>query len=297
MKPIAFLLNLAPDLTDELASGAVELGVLETRHFPDGESYLRLLTPVEGRDVLFLCSLDRPDDKVLPLLFAARAAREQGATRVGLIAPYLSYMRQDKAFHPGEAITSTCFAEILSASFDWLVTCDPHLHRHKSLSEIYSIDTTVISATRSVAQWIAAHVPSPILFGPDEESEQWVSQIAAQINAPFKVFTKQRSSDRSVTISGSVELADRTPVIVDDIVSSAQTMAAAVKLLRTHGARAPVCIGVHGIFADDAMTALLEAGAGKIVTSNTVEHVTNGFSVAPELTVAVSHWLDRLSRP
>ncbi len=296
MRPIAFQMNLADDLANELFQGELEAGELETRRFPDGESYVRFLTPVRDRDALLLCSLDRPDDKLLPLLFAAQTARELGASRVGLVAPYLAYMRQDKAFHAGEAVTSTYFAQILSTAFDWLVTCDPHLHRHKSLGEIYSIDTTVISATRPIARWIAAHVRSPILFGPDEESEQWVSQIAGQIAAPFSVFSKQRSGDRSVTISGSADLAGRIPVIIDDIVSSAQTMAEAVKLVRTLGATAPICLGVHGLFAGDAMATLLEAGAGKIVTSNTVYHETNGFSVAPELLEATASWLGNAPR-
>lgn len=291
MKPVAFDMNLADDLAYELYQGGLEAGEFESRHFPDGESYLRLLTPVRDRDVLLLCSLNRPDEKLLPLLFAAQAAREQGARRVGLVAPYLAYMRQDKAFRAGEAVTSTYFAQVLSAAFDWLVTCDPHLHRHKSLGEIYSIETTVISATRSIAEWIGAHVPFPILFGPDEESEQWVSRIAGQIDAPFSVFTKRRSGDRSVQISGRVELDGRTPVIVDDIVSSAHTMAEAVKLLRRDGVNKPVCVGVHGLFAGDAMAALLEAGAGRIITSNTVLHETNGFSVGRELREAISHWI------
>lgn len=293
MKPLAFHISLADDLAEELVSESLVAGEFEFRHFPDGESYVRLVTPVRDRDVLLLCSLDGPDAKLLPLLFAARAARELGARRVGLVAPYLAYMRQDKAFHSGEAITSTYFAQLLSGAFDWLVTCDPHLHRHTSLGEIYSIDTAVISAAGPIARWIAERVRSPMLFGPDEESEQWVSQIAGQIGASFSVFAKQRSGDRAVRISGNADLAGRTPVIIDDIVSSARTMAEAVKLLRTQGATAPICLGVHGLFAGDAMATLRDAGAGEIVTSNSVYHATNGFSVAPELLEAISSWLRR----
>jgi ribose-phosphate pyrophosphokinase len=50
-----------------------------------------------------LCSLDRPDDKFLPLMFAAAKARDLGATSVGLVSPYLACMRQDRRFRPGEA--------------------------------------------------------------------------------------------------------------------------------------------------------------------------------------------------
>src|SRR5689334_22895763 len=75
-----------------------ETGALEVRHFPDGESYLRLVNDPRTRTIVFLCTLDRPDEKILPLLFAAATARELGAARIGLVAPYLAYMRQDRRF-------------------------------------------------------------------------------------------------------------------------------------------------------------------------------------------------------
>ena len=115
--------------------GAV--AALETRAFPDGETYLRLHGDVGGKSVAIVCSLDRPDGKFLPLAFTAAMARDLGAGRVGLVAPYLAYMRQDRRFKSGEAVTSGSFARLLSSSVDWLVTVDPHLHRHASLDEIY----------------------------------------------------------------------------------------------------------------------------------------------------------------
>ena len=140
MKPVVFSFpgneNLASALASQLGA---ERGTLELRHFPDGESYVRFRTPVERRHVILVCTLDRPDDKFLPLAFTAAAARDLGAMQVGLVSSYLAYMRQDRRFHKGEAVTSACFAELLSRQFDWLVTVDPHLHRRSSLSEIYSI--------------------------------------------------------------------------------------------------------------------------------------------------------------
>ncbi|MEO8136821.1 MAG: ribose-phosphate pyrophosphokinase-like domain-containing protein, partial [Betaproteobacteria bacterium] len=76
-----------------------EIGHLALRRFPDGESYVRLLTPVAGCEVVFVTSLDDPDGKTLQLLFVAAAARDLGAQRVGLVAPYLAYMRQDTRFN------------------------------------------------------------------------------------------------------------------------------------------------------------------------------------------------------
>ena len=140
MTPVIFAMPgnepLAGALADALGCRA---GEIEYRRFPDGESYLRFLTPPAGLPVALVCSLDAPDGKVLPLLLAAAALKDESALRIGLVAPYLAYMRQDKRFKDGEAVTSRGFAKLLSASFDWIVTVDPHLHRYKSLEEIYTV--------------------------------------------------------------------------------------------------------------------------------------------------------------
>ncbi len=116
-----------------------EIGKVELRDFPDGETYLRFAGDLGGRTLALVCTLDHPNSKILPLLFAAATAREIGAAKVGLVAPYLAYMRQDRRFKPGEAVTSRHVAGLLSDAFDWLVTVDPHLHRYSSLAQIYQI--------------------------------------------------------------------------------------------------------------------------------------------------------------
>jgi ribose-phosphate pyrophosphokinase len=123
-----------------------EVGQVGLRKFPDGETYLRFATDLAGRMLAIVCTLDRPNDKILPLLFAAGTAKELGAAKIGLVTPYLAYMRQDRRFKPGEAVTSRKVAQLLSNAFDWLVTVDPHLHRYSALSEIYRIPTQVVRA-------------------------------------------------------------------------------------------------------------------------------------------------------
>lgn len=189
---------LGRDLAAQLRA---ELGVLETRQFPDGESYVRVRSDVAGRTVILVCSLARPDALVLRLVFAARTLRELGATRLILVAPYLAYMRQDKRFQPGEAVTSTHFAQLISAEVDRLVTIDPHLHRHAALSEIYTVPATALHAAPLLADWIAAQVDKPLIIGPDSESEQWVTEVARRAGAPHLVLEKSRHGDRDVEIA------------------------------------------------------------------------------------------------
>jgi ribose-phosphate pyrophosphokinase len=266
-----------------------DLGHVEIRQFPDGETYLRLATSPAGRAVALACTLDHPNDKLLSLLFAAATARELQASKVGLVAPYLAYMRQDRRFKPGEAVTSRQVAHLLSGSFDWLVTIDPHLHRYGSLAEIYSIPTRVIHAAPLISQWIRMNVQNPLIIGPDSESEQWVAAVAQDADAPHAVLEKIRHGDRDVEIKlGDLDRwKGRTPVLVDDIISSGRTMLESIRLLTAQGWAAPVCLAVHGLFADRTDVLLSQDGA-RVVTSNSVPHATNDIDLTPLLAEAVS---------
>lgn len=257
------------------------LGSLAINRFPDGESLVTLKTDVKNKDVIVVCGLDNVDDKIMPLMFFTHLAREFGAKRVGLVAPYLGYMRQDRRFHPGQAITSVIFSKYLSSLVDLLVTLDPHLHRHKSLDEIYMIPTVVLHAREEIGKWIKTNVKNPVIVGPDEESRQWVKDVAEKIQVPFIVLEKIRHGDRDVKVSvpdvGAYR--DYTPILVDDIISTAQTMIETVKHLHKAAMKPPVCIGIHAIFAGEAYSRLKNAGVAKIATTNTVLHETNEIDV------------------
>lgn len=269
-------------LAEDLAAGARgRFWLAETRHFPDGETYLRLPAGLEGRSIALVCSLANPDAKFLMLAFAARTARELGAKRVGLVAPYLSYMRQDRRFRDGEAVTARCFAALISETFDWLVTVDPHLHRYRALSELYSIPALALHAAPLMGEWIARNLAHPYLIGPDEESLQWVSQVAQHCGAPFCTLRKERLGDRDVRLaSGNLGIpAKAVPVLIDDVISSGQTMRQAVRMVRPLTPHRPIVVGVHGLFADGA-DIMLEREGARLVTTNTVLHASNRIDVA-----------------
>ena len=288
-RPIIFALPGSEALLQALCTALdAEPGALEHRQFPDGETYLRIESDVADRHVVLLSSLDRPDAKLLPLLFAADTLRELGALKLGLVAPYLAYMRQDVRFHPGEAVTSRTFAALLSRHLDWMVTVDPHLHRYHALAEIYRIPTQVVHAAPLLAAWITRNVARPLIIGPDMESEQWVAQVAADADAPFLVCEKVRSGDREVTISipNASAFLDRQAVLVDDIASSGRTLAVAARQLASMGFAPPDCVVVHPLFAGDAAQ-VLGGYVGRIVSTNTIVHTSNDIDMMPVIAEAV----------
>ncbi|MFU8802822.1 MAG: ribose-phosphate pyrophosphokinase [Bradymonadaceae bacterium] len=302
MKPLVLAfpgerLGMAGRLAEELGA---ELGSWTMRRFPDGESYLRVDSAVKGRDVLVVATMTRPDEQTLPLLFLAETLCELEATSVGWVTPYLPYMRQDTRFHPGEALTSRGYARLLSTYFDWLVTVDPHLHRLDSLDPIYSIPCRLVHSAPRIADWLAREVPDGFLIGPDAESHQWVSAVAALADLPFMILEKVRSGDRDVEVTAPAELSrgkGRRPVIIDDIISTGRTMIETIEEVRRAGLGEPVCIGIHALFVDDSFDELRRAGISRIVTCNTVEHESNTIDITGLLAEGVKKSLALSAAP
>lgn len=254
--------------------------------FPDGESLIRVEGSVKNKSIFLLTNLWHPNAKILDLVFAAETLREQGARSIILIAPYLPYMRQDTQFNAGEGITARYFAKLISNHFDGLITVDPHLHRVHQLSEIYSIPTKVVHAAPSISQWVKDHISNPIIIGPDSESEQWIKTLGQ----PYTVLHKNRKGDTNVEIiiPEKDKWENKTPVLVDDIISSGHTLIETCKLLKDP----PVIIGIHGIFANNAYPVLLSF-AKAVYTTNTIQHESNQLDIAPSIMQAIEDWMKK----
>lgn len=265
---------------------------IERHRFPDDE--LRLRLPVDGggglplRVVLFR-SLVRPNEKLIELLFAARTARALGARHLTLVAPYLAYMRQDMAFHPGEVVSQRVLGEFLAGLFDAVITVDPHLHRVASLAEaVPTRQAVALSAAPLLADLIASRCTTPVLIGPDDESAQWVGAAAAQHGFEHAVCHKRRHGDHDVDIElPPLALTGRAAVLIDDVASSGRTLARAAALLRQAGAASVDVAVTHALFADDALPVIRAAGVGRVWSTDCIAHPTNAVSVAPLLAAAL----------
>ncbi|RHX88129.1 ribose-phosphate pyrophosphokinase [Leptospira stimsonii] len=264
-----------------LLSG-IGIGEVQFGNYPDGESHCRILEDVNGSEVYIICSLNQPDSKILSLIFFCETAKSLGAAKIHLIAPYLCYMRQDKVFQSGEGITAKYFANLISKYADSLLTIDPHLHRIKDLKEVYTISARSLHATSLIADYIQKEIRNPVLIGPDAESSQWVKEVAELSKSPYTVLEKIRRGDRDVEVSVPhlEKYRDCTPVLIDDIISTGKTLLETIGHLKVAGMKPAICIGVHGIFADDAYEELMKSGIELCATTNTIQHMSNQIDVS-----------------
>jgi ribose-phosphate pyrophosphokinase len=254
--------------------------------FPDGEMYLRYKDDLKAQKVVIIHSFQpNPNKSLFEIIFAAQTAKDLGAKKVILMAPYLAYMRQDKRFNPGEGISSRIMAKLLNGSLDKIITIDPHLHRYKSLKEIFTIPSVKLTANPLIEEYIERKVKRKdrglVIIGPDWESYQWAEEVAKRIGAEATVFSKKRYSSRHVEekMNKKVEMKGKDAVIVDDIISTGHTIAEAAKKAKKMGAKKVVAIGVHGLLVENAIGKMRKAGVDKIVTSNCIEHQTNEIDV------------------
>jgi ribose-phosphate pyrophosphokinase len=269
----------------------IPFGLVGTHRFPDGE--LLVTTPETPADVVIaLLSLDRPNDKLIELALAAEAWRRQGVRRLVLAAPYLAYMRQDRAFAPGQAISQKAIGRLLGGLFDRIVTVDTHLHRTHSLAEVFGpTPADDLTAAVPIGDWLAAHhhAHDLLLLGPDEESRPLVEAAARQCGAPWLTFEKTRKGDAEVELKVPCphQLQGRDIVLVDDIGSSGATLAAAARKALELGARQVRAVVVHALFDAQEDADLRRAGIGEIVSTDSVPHPTNAIPLSPLLAKAL----------
>jgi len=258
--------------------------------FPDEES-LVCLPPELPEHVIFFCSLDHPNRKLVELGFAAATARELGAKHLTLVAPYLCYMRQDKAFQAGQAVSQRIVGSWLGDWFDTIITVDAHLHRIHSLSDvIVPARTFNLSATQLWLNLLRQRNDQPILMGPDQESCQWVKKIAEATGLDYAVAHKQRLGDRTVHIElPGMSVMDRTVILVDDVVSSGHTLAVIAGLLKKAGAARIECLVTHALFINSVEQLLNNSGIKQIISSDSIPHSSNGVYLAPLLAKALVH--------
>jgi len=274
---------VACSLAQRLRIPAYKIAV---HQFPDGENKIQV-QPVTGTVIVY-ASLDNPDSKLIQLALAASAFREGGTARLVLMAPYLCYMRQDKAFSEGEAVSQKVIGKYLSDLFDRVVTVDPHLHRITSLQEVFpDCEADSFSATGCIADSLQAEADySGWLFvGPDSESEQWVGAIASKLGASVVVAEKSRRGDRDVVVTFANEtvIAGKKALIVDDIISSGVTLCRCAEALVRAGAISVEAVTVHMLASDADIAAMKAAGISQVRSTDSILHETNTISLGPLL--------------
>ena len=228
----------------------------DVREFPDGEIYLRFKSDVMGEKLVIIESFQpNPNESLLRIIFASKSAKMQGAKKVVLVAPYLGFMRQDKEFDSGDAINALIMSDLMNLFVDKILTIDPHLHRIHRMKDIFKIPAKNLTANSVIVKHIKKNFSKRdlVIAGPDEESYQWADKIAEEVHVKDTVLHKDRRTTRNVDVkmTDEIDFKGKNVIIVDDIISTGNTMIKSAIKIRKLGAKSVFAIGVHGLFTEN----------------------------------------------
>lgn len=284
--------RLSLRLAEELKAGLVEV---ESKRFPDGESYLRLKGGVSGAEVLIVQSCPPPQDKhLIELLLLIKTVKELGALRVVAVVPYLAYSRQDKRFLDGEAVSGKIVLELMKmAGADALITVDIH---NEDLLKNLDFKAFSVSAMPLIAKHLVnLNLTNPFILSPDKKRFKEAGVVASILNTDHGYLDKARSP-----YTGTIELTakalpvkGRDVVIVDDIISTGGTIAEAASIVKKQGARKVLAACTHPILAKGAEERMLNAGVEMVIGTDAVESHVNQVSVAPAIAEVLKKLLDK----
>ena len=261
---------------------ATELGCKTTsceyKRFPDGELYTRILDNINNEDVAIVQSI-RTDSDLICLLQLIDAVEEASKTKV--VIPYLGYARQDKKFTPGEAISIRAIARSISAAgvVDTIYVVNVH---NKGVLKYFDIDTKELEASSLIGDYAAQkEIAHPVIIGPDAGATELTKAVASPYNFDYDVLEKRRISGAEVEITPiELSIEGKNVVIVDDIISTGGTISEATSMLKAQGANGIYVACIHGVFVQNAISRMLNAGVKDIIATDTIESEFSKISIA-----------------
>jgi ribose-phosphate pyrophosphokinase len=255
----------------------------ELRRFPDGEAYVRVADDLAGKEVVVV-QTTWPDSHYVEALLLRDAVLAMKPRKAALVVPYFAYARQDRRFKAGEALSSVALGRVLADGWDDVITVDVH---EPSILGQLSPRARNITALPELGKYLGSK-KIDLVVSPDEGSLERVRPVAEAINARFDHLVKTRIDGERVEIAPKeLEARGKRVAILDDIISTGGTIAAAAKALKDAGASNVLAACTHGLYAVGALKRL-HAVLDDLVSTDTVESATSRVSAAPSIARALT---------
>jgi ribose-phosphate pyrophosphokinase len=268
-----FALSASAELGTAVAAAlAQSLAAHEEREFEDGEHKARPLEAVNGADVYVVQSLhsgpqQTANDKLCRLLFFIGALKDAGAARVTAVTPYLCYARKDRRTKPNDPVTTRYIAGMFeSVGTDCVVTL-----------EIHNPVALALTGTPLFVDY-AKTLPDENLsvISPDaggmKRAELLRETLEAAVGRPVGKGLAEKYRSAGV-VSGDLfvgEVAGTTALIVDDLISTGNTLLRAARSARQAGAKRVIAFVTHGLFMPGAAEVIADPAIDQLVVTDTV---------------------------
>lgn len=262
----------------------IRTAALESKIFPDGDSYFRVDEDVRGQDVVVIQSTYPPQDRNLVRLFLLiDGLRDLGCGKIYAVAPYLAYMRQDKRFLDGEVISASSIHKLFNClSIERLITVDIHSQESLTLLQPEGVN---LSAMPLLASWIDSQGwKTPVIIAPDKGASSRAEIVSKALGTDYAVGKKtrdRRTGEVTAEFDAGIDVAGRVAVIVDDTIARGDTVIKTAEILLERGATKIAALCSHGLFLEDAVARIQKAGVKEVISTDTIPTLNSKISVAP----------------
>jgi ribose-phosphate pyrophosphokinase len=289
-----------PALARSLASHLnIEPARTTVENFPDGELNVVVNDNIRGHDVYLIQATSPPvANHLLELLLLADACIRAGAARITAVRPYFGYARQDRREKPGEPVGARLLADLLTIRIQRLVVLDLH---NPADEGFFTLPVEHLTAVPLLAEQLKSSVTEDsILVAPDLGAVKLVHRYADLLDLPVAYVHKIRHSGKEVSVQRIAgEVKNRLPVLVDDMISTGNTMVSAIETLLDMGCRKPVTIAAtHGLLVNQAVQNFAAMPVGKIILTDSISR--SGDTDLPFETVSIgplmAETIDRLHK-
>jgi ribose-phosphate pyrophosphokinase len=261
--------SLAAAIAAELS---IPLGACVLERFPDQEIQVELKNEVRDQDVYLVQPTGAPvGERLLELMLLADACRRSGAERVTAVVPYVGYARQDRRESGREPVGAKVMADILSSgSIDRLVAMDLH---SRGVEGCFRMPVEHVSAVALLAKRLKPLVPrNGVVVSPDLGAVKLAERYAQLLDLPVAVVHKVRLGGADVAARGVMgEVKGRCPIVVDDMISTAGTIVAAIEALLHAGCAQEISVSAtHALLVGPALERLRPLPIARLVTTDSV---------------------------
>ncbi|MEV5559808.1 ribose-phosphate diphosphokinase [Nonomuraea wenchangensis] len=289
-----------PDLAHEVARElGTEIASTELREFANGEIYVRFAESVRGSDAFVIqCHCSPINTWIMEQLIMVDALKRASARRVTVVVPFFGYARQDKKHRGREPISARLMADLFAAAgADRIMTVDLHTAQ---IQGFFDGPVDHLHALPLLAEHVTRYVDTDRLtvVAPDAGRVRVAEKWTDRLHCPLAIIHKRRDPERpnEVSVHEVVgDVAGRTCVIIDDMIDTGGTVVRAAQALTDRGATQVIAAATHGVFSDDAVERLEQAGLAQLVITNTLPSpasIPSGglvvLSIAPLLARAIS---------
>lgn len=265
--------NANPKLAEEVARKLkLPLGRALVSRFSDGEVMVEIMENVRGKDVFVLQSTCQPtNDTLMEVLVMIDALKRASAGRITAAIPYFGYARQDRRPRSARvAITAKVVANMLvAAGVDRVLTMDLHSDQIQGFFDI-PVDNIYASPILLGDVWKQSY-PNLIVVSPDVGGVVRARALAKRLEAELAIIDKRRPKPNVAKVMHIIgEVKDRTCVIMDDMVDTANTLCEAAAALKEHGAARVVAYCTHPVLSGPAIERISNSQLDELVVTDTI---------------------------